>query len=138
MSTSLFKTLPKCHLFHRAFHAFPSRTCPFFLPFPTLALTTFYSECVLGSELPGNKVGALPASVLPRACGTGHWGGWGAAPAWSQAGHVLLSAGCMRGPRRPGTRAAGCWHFAWPGCGPAWPQLPCSLQLRQVWGRWWD
>ena len=33
MSTSFSKTLPKCHLFHRAFHAIPSRTCPFLLPF---------------------------------------------------------------------------------------------------------
>ena len=39
-------------------------------PFPTPALTTFYRECVLGRELPGDKVGVLSHSVLPRACGT--------------------------------------------------------------------
>ncbi|XP_070343156.1 chemokine-like protein TAFA-3 isoform X3 [Equus asinus] len=39
--------------------------------------------------------------------------------------------GCMTGPRRTGALAAGCWHFAWLGCGPSWPLLPCSLQLPQ-------
>ncbi|XP_032158772.1 chemokine-like protein TAFA-3 isoform X3 [Mustela erminea] len=42
---------------------------------------------------------------------------------------------CVRGPLRTGARATGCWHFPWPGCGPSSPQLPCSRQLPQVWGR---
>ena len=54
-------------LSHRAFHAILNRTCPLLLPFPTPALTAFYNECVLGRGLPGNKVGVLLPSVLPRA-----------------------------------------------------------------------
>lgn len=69
-------------LSHRAFHAILNRTCPLLLPFPTPALTAFYNECVLGRGLPGDKVGVLLPSVLPRACGTavlglGTGGGWG-------------------------------------------------------------
>lgn len=112
---------------------FPAEQSPFLLPFLTVVLTTFYSEFVPGRELPGDKSCPLPASVPPRAHGTVVLAlGTGRAPAWSQAGCVLLSAGCVRGPHRTGARAAGCWHLAWSGCGPTWPRLPCSLQLHQV------
>ncbi|XP_037356100.1 chemokine-like protein TAFA-3 isoform X1 [Talpa occidentalis] len=42
-----------------------------------------------------------------------------------------LHPGCVRGPRGAGAEVAGRGRFAWWGCGPSWPRLPCSLRLPQ-------
>ena len=50
---------------------------------------------------------------------------------------MLLSAGCVRGPRRPGTRAAGCWHslaWLWTRLASASLQPPTPTGLEEVVG----